>query len=269
MTNANKIWNKSTKCYEKSFEISSKMKFWFNIQTDGRIDYMSFVLYGQHLTEHLAKRRLIVSAAMNQKKCKINKMENFEENPNKTLIEFDCIKSFNRIDSIKNYKMTTISILAKTQSPIAVKICSTNVYWFSDSCGSPEQPLHSDRLVSKKSFVVFSCEEDFYLKPKTSQKVVCDRFGQWSHTFPRCASNASCVWPATDGTDPNLEVKYKDLNYLNETPIAEPKTIAIYSCFSTNSTEIELVGDNKRICHRGFWTGSQPKCVPIKIPCLS
>ncbi|CAG2179603.1 unnamed protein product [Oppiella nova] len=37
--------------------------------------------------------------------------------------------------------------------------------------------------------------------------------------------------------------------------------MAIYSCRTGNETDIELRGDNKRVCIKGFWSGSQPKCL--------
>ncbi|CAG2162426.1 unnamed protein product [Oppiella nova] len=58
-----------------------------------------------------------------------------------------------------------------------------------------------------------------------------------------------------------IHVEYKYLNYLNGTPNAETNSMAIYSCRTGNETDIELRGDNKRVCIKGFWSGSQPKCL--------
>ena len=145
--------------------------------------------------------------------------------------------------------------------PVLITFCNLLVYSVSDSCGSPEKPLHSIELSKGKSFTVFSCEEDFYLEPISNQKVICGQLGNWNKAFPICVAKTYCRLPAFDRIDHFLHIDYKDLNYINGTPFAETDSMALYSCRSNNLTEFSLKGENKRVCKHGFWSGSQPKYV--------
>jgi hypothetical protein len=254
---------------EFAWNITNNQKWSFQIKTNSRVDYFSLILYGQDLITCWLSGNMTIRATIHRphKHCKIEKFDLYE-NDSKIKISFLCYAVIEDIfmpsdasmilDPVKNILFD----VHLKQYPILIKFCNLKAYSLSDSCGSPEKPLHSLELIKEKSFIVFSCEEDFYLEPISNQKVICGQLGKWNKPFPKCVAKTYCPLPAFDRIDHFLHIEYKDLNYINGIPFAETYSIAIYSCHSSNDTDFELKGEVRRVCKHGFWSGSQPKCVP-------
>ena len=256
-------------CYNPGhkWNITSKQRLLFEIETYSQIDYFSLIVFGNGLINEWSNNHLVITARMERprKKCKIEKFEIMANHSNKTQISFKCFKVFDELhhnfnSNIKDL-IQMISLSIESKDRISVKYCLLKTFSLSDSCGSPERPLHSIEVLKEKTFIEYSCEEDFYLEPIDGHKLICGSFGDWNQPFPRCLTKTKCRLPAMDVFDHNIHVDYKNLNYLNGTPYAETNSIAIYSCRSTNITDVQLIGDNQRVCSKGFWTGSQPKCL--------
>ncbi|CAG2110737.1 unnamed protein product [Medioppia subpectinata] len=257
-------------CYkpEFSWNITSSQRVSIQLQNEDRIDYFALILFAKDLMTHLSSGDLVVKARIHKsrKQCFVDTYDTIDGNPSKTKVSFKCQFVADEyihsdFESLRTDPIKIISFDIQTKHKLLVTFCSFKSYSFSDSCGSTEKPLHSTELSREKSFTIFGCDEDFYLEPINSQKVVCDAFGNWDAKFPRCLARSLCALPAMDANDHYIHVEYKYLNYLNGTPNAETGSKAIYSCRSGNETDIELFGDNKRFCIKGFWSGSQPKCL--------
>ena len=256
-------------CYKKGYKwnITSSQKLLFEVESISRIDYFSLILFGNDLVKNWLKGSLTVLAKLERprKQCILEKLELIEQNNNKTKMSFKCFNQFQEIkikdlDFLDYNSIQMISFEFESKTDIAVKFCSLKTFSFSDSCGSPEKPLHSIEVIKEKTFVEYSCEDDFYLEPISGQKVLCGSLGDWNKPFPQCLAKTYCRLPAMDGIDHYIHVEYQKLNYLKGKPFAETNSIAIYSCRSTNQTDLQLIGDHKRVCIKGFWSGSQPKC---------
>ena len=259
-----------SECYNKGhkWNITSSQKLLFEVEAKSSVDYFSLILFCKDLVKNWSKGNLVVTARIERprKQCVIEKFELIGHNSNKTKISFKCLKSLGEISIYElnplDYDfIQMISLDFETKVEIGVQYCSLKTFSFSDSCGLPEIPLHSIEVIKEKKFVEFSCEEDFYLEPINGHKVICGSLGDWNKRFPQCLAKTYCRLPAMDGIDHYIHVEYKNLNYLNGTPFAETNSIAVYSCRSANKTDVQLIGDHKRICIRGFWSGSQPKCL--------
>ncbi|XP_054163868.1 uncharacterized protein LOC128961638 [Oppia nitens] len=254
-------------CYQPSFKwnLTATQRISIQLESDVSIDYFSIILKSKSLINGLLLGDISIKSrlAKPRKKCYNENVEPIDDNLHKIKVSFKCFETLDEnlsLDSLDSIKLISFDIQSKSE--ILVTFCSLKTYSLSESCGSPEKPLHSIELIREKSFTIFGCEEDFYLDSISSQKVICSQSGRWNVQFPRCLAKTFCPLPAMDGTDHYINVEYINLNYLNGTPHAETKSMAIYSCLLTNNSSIVLKGDNKRVCVKGFWSGSQPKCLP-------
>ena len=256
-------------CYTPTYEwnMTSSQRVLFDVESTSPIDYFSLIVFGKDLVKMWLSQELVIKARIERprKQCVIEKFESMDQISDKTQISFKCFQnsesvSLNDLNPSNSEIIKLISMEIESKKTILVKYCSLKTYSFPEFCGSPEKPLHSMNLIEEKSSVVFSCEVDFYLEPIDSQNVKCGPLGDWNRPFPRCVAKSTCHLPALSLSDHFIHVEYKDLNYLNGTPYAESGSVAIYSCGSRNNTHIELIGDNTRVCHKGFWSGFQPKC---------
>ena len=172
-----------SECYKPRVEwnITNIQKWKLQIKTNKRIDYFSLVLIAKDLMSFHSNGTISIKETILRphKHCKIVKFEAIDETELNIRISFLCYAKKEDIflastnNPLTNIIKDIVFDIHSETLPVLITFCNLLVYSVSDSCGSPEKPLHSIELSKGKSFTVFSCEENFYLEPISNQKVIC------------------------------------------------------------------------------------------------